>query len=133
MVIRITVSDNDFTEYLERFGAILAEGYLNGVYSEDEYEQNPKLFRMVHREETAFIEAIRVAHSEASSQQLATVKKTVEKYFSIWFEKIVDAETAKYLKKSFDVEVYGSVSDRWENGEAVYIIPTAYRGKIITM
>ena len=28
MVIRITVSDNDFTEYLERFGAILAEGYL---------------------------------------------------------------------------------------------------------
>lgn len=133
MVIRITVSDNDFTEYLERFGAILAEGYLYRIYTEDEYDQNPKLFRAVHQEEMAFMEAVRVAHSEASNQQVATVKKTVRKYFSVWIEKNVCEETAKYLKKSFNVEVYGTVSDRWKNGEVVYIIPTAYRGKVITM
>ena len=100
MVIRITVSDNDFTEYLERFGAILAEGYLYRIYTEDEYDQNPKLFRAVHQEEMAFMEAVRVAHSEASNQQVATVKKTVRKYFSVWIEKNVCEETAKYLKKS---------------------------------
>ena len=57
MVIRITVSDNDFTEYLERFGAILQSSSRNNgnqLFCADRPLTVSFLFKVGRREENQF-------------------------------------------------------------------------------
>lgn len=128
----MTVSDNDFTNKLERFAAIIAEGYLMGFYSEAEYDANKHLHNEVRREEKDLMEAFHKESSEITSEQNQFTREIVTKYFKKWTEKHFDKDTAKYLAENFKVEIISAIPDKWENNEVVFVIPTAYNGKIVT-
>lgn len=127
MILRITVSDNDFTEELEQFADDLelfeyTRKKANEMSSDELYDYIKSLDR--------FRELF--YQTEKYTPELAAeLCDLIKQHWEIWVNNCMkdhpwwSVEEAKqireYLIKDFDVKFKKSLTPKWENGEVVYI------------
>lgn len=132
MIIRLTVNDNDYSTYLERF----AEGLLSRLNNlpnilPDDTLVGDKL--KAHKDWERTFDLINPNTTTADNiteedKQFMCdrVRKAFEFYLSKSFTKAIDAEeTREYLALHFECSVGYDFKDMWENGEAVYYFTKA--------
>ena len=127
MILRITVSDNDFTQELEEFADDLelfdyTRKKANEMSSDELYDYIKSLDRF--RE--LFYQT-----EKYTTELAAELCDLVKRHWEIWVNNCMkdhpwwSAEEAKqireYLIKDFDVKFKKSLTPKWENGEVVYI------------
>lgn len=124
MILRITVNDNDFTEYLEQFAEdIELFNYTRKLTAENmsvdalyEHIKSKERFRELFY------------NTEKYTPELAEeLCNLIRKHWEIWvtnclkLEEWQDDDTREYLIKEFKVKFQKSLTPKWENGEVVYI------------
>lgn len=121
MLIRITVEDNDFTEYLEQFAKdlelysyyhklIMENKFTHELFTEDEH------FRQLFYNTDKYTpELVKELCEIIKHRWKLFVTEILElKYFQ-------DEKTREYLIENFKVKFQKSLTPKWENGEVVYI------------
>ncbi len=123
MIIKMTVTDNDFTQEIERFCKNLISDLL--------FKTAPK---EMSTEETSefYIKQNKVLEilnpnitDKLTDEDKATVISAV---FKQWYEYVdthnFSERIKKYLKENFVCNLLQRFTDRWENGESVYYFTT---------
>ena len=127
MILRITVSDNDFTQELEEFASDLelfeyTRSRAKDMTSDELYDYIKSLDR--------FRELF--YQTEKYTPELASeLCDCIKKNWALWVNNCMkdhpwwSADDAKrvreYLIRDFDVKFKKSLTPKWENGEVVYI------------
>ena len=127
MIIRLTVNDNDYSTYLERFAESLISrlSNLSNIVPKD-VTIGEKLKAHKDWERTFDIINPNTTTSDNITEDdkefmCDRIRKAFYLYLSKSFMKEIDAEeTRKYLFEHFECSVGYDFKDMWENGEAVY-------------
>lgn len=125
MILRITVNDNDFTQYLEQFAqdpAIVNYTRIridNKTLSTDELLE---FFNSHQRFSELFYNTIKYT-PELATELCNMITKNWELFvkYMLKLEKWQDEDTREYLIKNFEVKFQKSLTPKWQNGEVVYI------------
>lgn len=130
MIIRMTVRDNDYTQFLESF----SNGLFNKIYFDSRLRKSPEelgrdLWWELNEVERKVQELLNPNITESLTTEAKTILKAV--VFDRWC-KFVDAcskeeHVKDYLKKTFKVSFGYTFTDKWENGEVVYYFTTAQK------
>jgi hypothetical protein len=125
MILRITVNDNDFTEYLEQFAKDLE---LRSYYCKlirknkftHEHYTDDESFRQLFYNTDKYTPALAGELCERVRENWENFVNYVMKDHDYWddFDKIRIREA---LIKDFKVKFQKSLTPKWENGEVVYI------------
>ena len=122
MIIRLTVKDNDFTEYIEPYMKNFVS-YIRELTSEFDMGENPT-FEQLHSWRQRDKEVNRVMNPNMSIILTDNDKKfiieQVKRTFNIYFSNRFEQDTVEYLMRSLDVKVLVRMEDKWENGEVFY-------------
>ncbi len=127
MILRITVSDNDFTQELEQFASDLELFEYTRKRSADmsgdelyDYIKSLDRFRELFYQTEKYT-------PELASELCAIVKQNWELWVNNcmkdhpWWSADDAKRIREYLIRDFDVKFKKSLTPRWENGEVVYI------------
>ena len=124
MLLRITVNDNDFTEYLEQFAEDIELFEYTRKLSADNMSIDA-LYEHIKSKER-FRELFH--NTEKYTPELAEeLCDLIRKHWEIWVTSCLklkewqDDDTREYLIKEFNVKFQKSLTPKWENGEVVYI------------
>jgi hypothetical protein len=128
MILRITVNDNDFTEYLEQFAQEPTIPRFFYTTKDPEYsnieafKQHERLYELFYNTEKYTPELV--------DELIARIKKCWELWVRhmLILEDWQDTDTQEYLIKNFEVKFQKSLAPKWENGEVVYIC-LGYHGR----
>lgn len=134
MIIRITVNDNDFTEYLERFSKNLDSKLLSLVEiicSDDNIPVDEKI--NAHRDWDRTFKLLNpncTTSKNITENDKAFMRQQINIAWELFISKHITSEDAednglKYLLDNFECNVGYDFKDMWENGEAVYYFTTA--------
>ena len=131
MIIRITVNDNDFTEYLEQFASGLNSRLLNlvNLVSEDA-PIDEKLNAHIDWDKTfKLLNPNCTNYHNITENDKAFMKQQVNIAWSLFINKHITNEDAeddglKYFLDNFECTVGYDFKDMWENGEVVYYFTT---------
>jgi hypothetical protein len=127
MILRITVSDNDFTQELEEFADDLELfDYTRKKATEMSSDDLYNYIKSLDRFRELFYQ------TEKYTPELATeLCNLIKQHWELWVNNCMkdhpwwSAEDAKrireYLIRDFDVKFKKSLTPKWENGEVVYI------------
>lgn len=111
MIIKMTVHDNDFAEFLESFAKNLkAKMICNDNSTRDDRCKTVDIFSKSANDE--------VLTDEDESFICSQVNEIFSKYLSQTY--FLNEETKHYLISNFCVEIVDSFQEKWENGECVY-------------
>ena len=127
MIIRVTVADNDFTNYLKSFLISFKKLKLTDTLTNNETtEFYMKFFEYNQKDDYA-----RNLLSKDSTEVLSQDDKDfLLKYIEDLFSFSVRAcEYKKYLIDNFKIDILTSFVEKWENGECIYYF--AKSGKYI--
>ena len=122
MLLRITINDNDFTEYLEQFAedpAICVYTRFRKDLSQDEmlefFKHNDRFRELFYNTDKYTPDLI--------NELCESIKYNWELFvkYILHLEEWQDDDTREYLIKNFKVKFQKSLTPRWENGEVVYI------------
>lgn len=127
MILRITVSDNDFTEELEQFAEDLELfEYTRKKATELSSDELYDYIKRLDRFRELFYQT-----EKYTPELAAELCDLVKQHWELWVNNCMkdhpwwSAEEAKqtreYLIKDFDVKFKKSLTPKWENGEVVYI------------
>lgn len=122
MIIKMSVTDNDFTQDIEKFCDELILNLCYKAIPKDIYSEYEKIL--------AFYKTQEEIRRLLAKEKLTEDDKTVIKYavFECWCKYVDDKEwtehTKKYLKDNFKCSILSKFTDRWENGEVVYYFTT---------
>ena len=124
MVIRITLKDNDFTDMLERFAKKIAFGY---PISEDE---NNDIHSILENKDK-YNKALSLSSDDLTITEKNWIRDSIIYAWSQFVGK--DSKDRDYLINNFECNLMSSMVGEWENGETVYVFPTSYSAKYITL
>ena len=122
MLLKITINDNDFTEYLEQFAedpAICTYFKVRKDLSQDEclefFEHNERFRELFYNTDKYT--------PELAEELCDLLKKNWELFvrYIVQLHEWQDDATREYLIREFRVKFQKSLTPRWENGEVVYI------------
>ena len=119
MIIRLTVSDNDFGKLMNSFVKNLPNNitsFPSNIKTLD-VERRLEIIREVQKIDKLLNPNVTENHTE--EEKIILVKK-IKESFSKFVYRYVDVSTAEYLTKNFNVEIINSMEDKWENGEVWY-------------
>ena len=131
MIIRMTVNDNDFTEYLEQFASGLNTRLLNLVNSVSKdatideklnaYKDWDRTFTLLNPNCTT--------SKNITENDKAFMNRQVDRAWSLFISKHITSEDVEdngleYLIDSFECSIGYDFKDMWENGEVVYYFTT---------
>jgi len=121
MIIRITVNDNDFTEYLEQFaGDLELRSYYcklirKNKFTHEHYVYDERFRQLFYNTDKYTTELTKELCDMIKHSWEIFVKEILE------LEDYQDDKTREYLIKNFKVKFQKSLTPKWENGEVVYI------------
>jgi hypothetical protein len=127
MILRITVSDNDFTQELEEFADDLELfEYTRKKATEMSSDELYDYIKSLDRFRELFYQT-----EKYTPEFAAELCDLIKQHWEIWVNNCMkdhpwwSAEEAKqvreYLIRDFDVKFKKNLAPRWENGEVVYI------------
>ncbi len=121
MLLKITVNDNDFTEYLEQFAKDLE---LSSYYYKliRENKSLNKHWTYFERLRQLFYNTDK--YTPELAKELCDIIKQGWEIFvkeTLELEDYQDDKTREYLIKNFKVKFQKTLTPHWENGEVVYI------------
>jgi hypothetical protein len=127
MILRITVSDNDFTQELEEFACDLELfEYTRKKANEMSGDELYDYIKSLDRFRELFYQTEK--YTPELAEELCDL---IKQHWEIWVNNCMknhpwwSAEDAKrireYLIRDFDVKFKKSLTPKWENGEVVYI------------
>lgn len=130
MIIKITIHDNDYYNLLLGFASKIKLGLYpvafdeneKGKFSEKEYS---KYCLEYFKKDRKYVEILSKESHKLSSED----KEFIQDVIREGWNKYIDNE--EYFVKNFEVHVVDSVSDKWENGEVLYIFPSSYGNGIL--
>lgn len=110
MIIRMTVQDNDFVEFLASFAKNLKAKII--------FDDNT----LKTLEKTVEIFAKSSHDLVVTDEDKSFICSQVNKAFSDYVNRVIsdDEQTKHYLISNFSVEIVDSFQEKWENGEYVY-------------
>ena len=132
MIIRMTVNDNDFSEYLERFASGLNTRLLNLVNRvPDDASIDEKL--NAHYDWERIFKLLNpncTTSKNITENDKAFMCQQINIAWELFISKRITSEDAednglKYLLDNFECNVGYDFKDMWENGEVVYYFTTA--------
>ena len=132
MIIKITFNDNDFTQILESFFDSPLFSGLNYCLKKYSVDDEPETLN-TYRNLSVLIET----YLHKLQDEKNFTKEDKKHFIEILKESILDfikdryRDNLEYLSKQLTIRIQDSVTDHWENGEAVYYFPT--HDKYITM
>jgi hypothetical protein len=121
MILRITVNDNDFTEYLEQFAKDPTITHFFCTTRLPEYSDWQTIKKMDRFRELFY------STEKYTPELIKELVEGVKLRWELWvrhelqLEEWQDDDTREYLIKEFRVEFQNSLTPKWENGEVVYI------------
>lgn len=107
MIIRITISDNDFTEILTRLSTNLVNKALRQFEIQQDYDGWRKFFDIINPNVTE------KPTKEQKEFVVDAILKTLKNIAG-------NTDTGEYIKDNLKVTVVEIYKDRWENGEVLY-------------
>lgn len=127
MILRITVSDNDFTQELEEFADDLELfDYTRKKATEMSSDDLYNYIKSLDRFRELFYQT-----EKYTPELAAELCDLIKQHWELWVNNCMkdhpwwSAEDAKrireYLIRDFDVKFKKSLTPKWENGEVVYI------------
>jgi hypothetical protein len=127
MILRITVSDNDFTQELEEFADDLELfEYTRKKATEMSSDELYNYIKSLDRFRELFYQT-----EKYTLELAAELCDLIKQHWEIWVNNCMkdhpwwSAEEAKqvreYLIRDFDVKFKKNLTPKWENGEVVYI------------
>ena len=127
MILRITVSDNDFTQELEEFADDLELfEYTRQKAAELSSDELYDYIKSLDRFRELFYQT-----EKYTPELAAELCDLIKQHWELWVNNCMkdhpwwSAEDAKrireYLIRDFDVKFKKSLTPKWENGEVVYI------------
>jgi hypothetical protein len=127
MILRITVSDNDFTQELEEFADDLELfDYTRKKATEMSSDDLYNYIKSLDRFRELFYQT-----EKYTPELIAELCDLIKQHWELWVNNCMkdhpwwSAEDAKrireYLIRDFDVKFKKSLTPKWENGEVVYI------------
>jgi hypothetical protein len=127
MILRITVSDNDFTQELEEFADDLELfEYTRKKAAELSSDELYDYIKRLDRFRELFYQT-----EKYTPELAAELCDLIKQHWELWVNNCMkdhpwwSAEDAKrireYLIRDFDVKFKKSLTPKWENGEVVYI------------
>ena len=111
MIIRMTLDDNDFTEFIEKFADRLFLNLMHYVPEnpDDIIEMNDAIAKLL------------VTQEKYSPDIIAFCVGIIEE---LWYKYVKECSELKtdteYLINKFKVSMSTTYEEKWENGEAVY-------------
>jgi hypothetical protein len=127
MILRITVNDNDFTEYLEQFANDPTITHFFCTTKLPEYSDWQTIKKMDRFRELFY------STEKYIPELIDELVEGVKLRWELWvrhelqLEEWQDDDTREYLIKNFRVEFQKSLTPKWENGEVVYICLGYYK------
>jgi hypothetical protein len=124
MILRITVNDNDFTEYLEQFAEDIELFDYTRKLTTDNMSIDALYEHIKSKERFRELFYNTEKYTPEFAKELCDM---IRKYWEIWvtsclkLEEWQDDDTREYLIKEFKVKFQKSLTPKWENGEVVYI------------
>ena len=128
MILRITVSDNDFTQELEEFASDLdmyeytrklaAEGCSGAILYD--YIKSEERFRELFYQTEKYTPELAAELCEHIKKNWALWVNSVMKDHE-WWSDDDKVHSREYLIRDFSVKFQRSLTPKWENGEVVYI------------
>jgi hypothetical protein len=121
MILRITVNDNDFTEYLEQFAEDPTLTHFFCTTKLPEYSGWDTMKKMNHFRELFY------STEKYTPELIDELVESIKLHWELWvkyelqLEEWQDDDTREYLIKNFKVKFQKSLTPKWENGEVVYI------------
>lgn len=121
MLLKITVNDNDFTEYLEQFAKDLElRSYYcrlirKNKFTHEHYVDDECFRQLFYNTDKYTPELAKELCDIIRHRWEIFVKETLE------LEDYQDDKTREYLIKNFKVKFQKTLTPKWENGEVVYI------------
>ena len=121
MILRITVNDNDFTEYLERFAEDPTITHFFCTTKLPEYSDWQTIKKMERFRELFY------STEKYTPELVNELIEGVKLRWELWVKHELklaewqDDDTRDYLIKNFKVKFQKSLTPRWENGEVIYI------------
>lgn len=121
MILRITVNDNDFTEYLEQFAKDPTITHFFCTTELPEYSGWDTMKKMNKFRELFY------GTEKYTTEQIQELVDGIKLHWELWvrhelqLEDHQDDDTREYLIKNFKVKFQKSLTPKWENGEVVYI------------
>ena len=123
MIIKMTVSDNDFGFVMTNLCMALKNGCPE-IGTEEEkainYIKNSRRWNQLYHED--FL---------PQTEKNFIIDMITKKFYDII--KTNDENTQEYLKRNFRCTFVDYIDGKWENGEAYYFIPKSYSAKFINM
>ena len=127
MILRITVSDNDFTQELEEFADDLELfEYTRSKASEMTSDELYDYIKRLDRFRELFYNTMKYT-PELAEELCELIKKHWELWVNNsmkdheWWNDDDKVRIREYLIKDFKVKFQKSLTPKWENGEVVYI------------
>ena len=127
MILRITVNDNDFTEYLEQFADDPTLTKFFCTTKLPEYQSWETMKKMNRFRELFY------GTEKYTSELAEELVDAIKQHWEIWVRYELklkdhqDDDTRDYLIENFNVKFQKSLTPKWENGEVVYICLGYYR------
>lgn len=120
MIIRLTVSDNDFYDIMYKFAKKMWN-YTGTKYSKDlSSDELNQLIKEID-EHDAIIQLINPnINTKLSKEDEDKVIAYIKKNFEIYLDQHTSKDTKEYLLKNLKISFQKSFEDKWENGEAFY-------------
>lgn len=119
MIVRLTVHDNDFTEQLENFASKLFSLLLENTRGNSDIRD--ELFQLLA---SPSVEKVSQSDHQFASAIIATAFNS---YLTQKFEKhVISWNAVEYMKENFSVDFFESFSEKWENGESVYVFTNSW-------
>lgn len=121
MILRITVNDNDFTDYLEQFAEdpTITKFYCTTTLPEfSGWDAMKKMNR---------IRELYYSTEKFTPELINELIESIKLNWELWVRHVLqlkewqDDATREYLIKNFKVKVQKTLTPHWENGEVVYI------------
>lgn len=133
MIIRITVSDNDYGVWMRAFAKQIAQANCNlkDPCPSKESRGFGDWYYRLSKDRRFFREAIGKSNAEVSEDDKKRVIQIVTDSFISYTRLECDEDTAKYLQESFRCEIVDAVTDNWANGEDFYIFPGSCADKVL--
>lgn len=119
MIIRMTVNDNDFGNFMDDFVKNLT---LYTFKVPEDIEQYDSETRIAIIREVMHVDKLLNLNvtEEWTKDDRVLIVKRVKDAFSLFLKVKAEENTRNYLASHFQVRVVDYVEDKWENGEMYY-------------
>ena len=130
MLLKLTVSDNDYQDFMTKFCRSILNCQPTMKPEPQDRDARFEFLSNWSRDSAILRDGLRKPSAEATEEEIQKTIGVIKQAFNDYAD-MYAGTSASYLKKKFQCEAVGQITDEWCNGEAFYIIPTSYVGNIL--